>query len=64
MLRLKDAEKRYSVSKSTLRRMMDEGYIAGERTPGGHRRIDRESADEYFKRGERWAEAVARNFLK
>ena len=63
MLRLKDAAARYAVSISTLRRMMDEGYISGERTPGGHRRINQESADNYFTRSDRWAEAVARRIV-
>lgn len=61
MLRLKDAAMRYSVSINTLRHMIDEGYIAGDRTPGGHRRVNRESADAYFTRSDRQAEVIVKS---
>lgn len=48
MLRLKEAQERYSLSAKTLRYMVDEGHIAGGRTPGGHRRVNMESADQFF----------------
>lgn len=41
--------------------MVDDGTIAGDRTPGGHRRVNRESADDYFNRGDKEAEAMVRS---
>lgn len=50
-LRVKDACQIYSISRKTLCRMMDDGYIDGDRTPGGHRRVLKESLDDYFTKG-------------
>ena len=33
------------VCPNTIRRWADDGLLDGDRTPGGHRRIDRESID-------------------
>lgn len=50
-LRVKDACQMYSLSRKTLYRMLDDGHIDGDRTPGGHRRISKESLDDYFTKG-------------
>jgi len=47
-LRVSAACKYASLSRKTLKRMLIEGDLRGERTPGGHWRVDRESIDEYF----------------
>jgi predicted site-specific integrase-resolvase len=63
MLKMSDASKRWSVSRKTLVRMLNEGLIAGDRTPGGdkrpgHWRINRESGDAYFMRSEQKSLAI------
>lgn len=52
-LKLREAARYASLSPKTIRRLIDEGDLRAERTPGGkkcpgHWRIDRESIDEYF----------------
>jgi hypothetical protein len=41
--------------------MLVEGQLRGERTPGGHWRVDRESIDEWFTRGDQKAVAIVRS---
>ena len=36
------------LNRKTLYKMLEEGDLNGERTPGGHWRIDRESIDDFF----------------
>lgn len=47
-LTLAQARAYSGLGRDTLRRLADEGQIRCGRTPGGHRRWDRESIDEYF----------------
>ena len=47
-LRVSDACRYASLNRKTIRHMLVEGLLRGERTPGGHWRVDRESIDEYF----------------
>ncbi|NVM20968.1 MAG: helix-turn-helix domain-containing protein [Desulfobacterales bacterium] len=49
-----------SLSPKTIKRMLIEGQLRGDRTPGGHWRVDRESIDEYFE-GDKKAVAIVRN---
>jgi excisionase family DNA binding protein len=57
-LRVKEACEIYSVSRKTLYKMLADGHIDGERTPGGHRRISRESLDDYFTKGTKFVIAL------
>jgi len=50
-----------SLNRKTLYRMLERGDINGERTPGGHWRIDRESIDSYFD-GNKKAVDILRSF--
>lgn len=47
-LSIRNAAKYSGLSRKTLYKMLEEGDLNGERTPGGHWRIDRESIDDYF----------------
>lgn len=58
-LTISEAAKRYRLSRNTLRALMDDGYISGFRTEGGHRRISVASADEWTERGEARAAEIA-----
>ena len=49
------------LSPKTIKKMLSDGYLRGERTPGGHWRVDRESIDEWFSRGEEKALAIVRD---
>jgi excisionase family DNA binding protein len=49
-----------SLSPKTIKRMVMEGQLRGERTPGGHWRIDRDSIDEWFS-GDQKAVAILRS---
>jgi excisionase family DNA binding protein len=44
-----EAASRLDVSPSTVRRMCDDGTLQSWTTPGGHRRIDPASVDQYAK---------------
>lgn len=52
------AAKYAGVCVNTMRKWADEGLVDGDRTPGGHRRIDRESIDRMLG-GQARAEALA-----
>lgn len=43
-----DVARRLGVSVPTVRRWIDEGHLKAWKTPGGHRRVDAESADAMF----------------
>jgi len=45
---MSEAAKYASLDRKTIKRMLMEGLLRGDRTPGGHWRVDRESIDEYF----------------
>ncbi len=60
-LRISEAEKYASLSRNTIKKMLKDGQLRGERTPGGHWRIDRESIDDWFSRGEKKAVEIARS---
>ena len=47
-IRMGMAETLMSLNRKTIRSMLEEGYLNGERTPGGHWRIDIESIHHYF----------------
>jgi len=49
------------VSRHTLYRMLEQGHISGDRTPGGHWRIDKESIDDWFVRSDKKAFALMRD---
>jgi excisionase family DNA binding protein len=59
-LRISDASRYASLDRKTIKRMLVEGLLRGDRTPGGHWRVDRESIDEYFAGDER-AVAIIRS---
>ncbi len=59
-LKASEACAHISVSRNTLKRMLREGLV-GERTPGGHCRVDRESLDAFFERGSEKALAIVRS---
>ncbi|MBU1001642.1 MAG: helix-turn-helix domain-containing protein [Proteobacteria bacterium] len=61
-LRLSEACKYAGLSPNTFRKYVDLGIFRADRTEGGHRRIDRESIDEYFDRSRREALAICSNF--
>jgi excisionase family DNA binding protein len=60
-LRTGEACRYSSLSPKTIKRMLVEGQLRGERTPGGHWRVDRESIDEWFTRGDQKAVAIVRS---
>ena len=60
-LRIGDASKYASLSPKTIKRMLADGQLRGERTPGGHWRVDRDSIDEWFSRGDQKAVAIVRS---
>jgi excisionase family DNA binding protein len=57
-LRISEASKYASLSPKTVKRMLLDGLFNGERTPGGHWRVDRESIDSWFSRGTTKAVAI------
>lgn len=59
-LRLSDACRYAGLSTKTIKRMIGEGNLRGERTPGGHWRVDRESIDDWFS-GDDKALAIVRS---
>jgi excisionase family DNA binding protein len=61
-LRVKDACVLYSLSRNTLYKMMNEGLIDGDRTSGGHRRLSRQSLDDYFKKSDRVVDCILERF--
>ena len=50
------------ISRHTLYRMLEKGYISGDRTPGGHWRIDIQSIDDWFTRSDKKAVAIMKDF--
>jgi excisionase family DNA binding protein len=52
-IRVSEACRMFSLSRGTLYRMLENGDIDGDRTPGGHRRIRKESLEDYFTRGDK-----------
>lgn len=62
-LRIRDAARYAGVCANTMRIWADSGYVASKRTPGGHRRIDRESLDAPSPNEVQEAELI-RNILK
>jgi excisionase family DNA binding protein len=61
-LSITDAADYAGLSRKTVKRMLDSGALCGDRTPGGHWRIDRESIDAWFGRTEKKAVAVLGSF--
>ncbi len=57
---MSEASRYASLDRKTIGRMLEAGLLRGGRTPGGHRRVDRESIDEYFSDDER-AVAIVRS---
>ena len=57
-LKISDASRYAGLSPKTIKRMLTKGYLRGERTPGGHWRVDRESIDEYFSGDQKALEIV------
>jgi excisionase family DNA binding protein len=55
---MSDASTYASLSRKTIKGMLTSGYLRGERTPGGHWRVDRESIDEYFSGDQKALEIV------
>lgn len=47
-LRMGEACRYARVSRKMMRRLIEDGSISCGHTPGGHRRIDRESIDAHF----------------
>ncbi|MCB2185406.1 MAG: hypothetical protein KQJ78_03235 [Deltaproteobacteria bacterium] len=60
-LNLSRARTLSGLGRDILRQLADEGEIICGRTPGGHRRWNRESLDAYLSRGEIQALAIARS---
>ncbi|MCB2187655.1 MAG: helix-turn-helix domain-containing protein [Deltaproteobacteria bacterium] len=60
-LNLSQARTYSGLGRDILRQLADEGEIICGRTPGGHRRWNRESIDDYLSRGEAQALAIARS---
>jgi excisionase family DNA binding protein len=60
-LRMREASAYAGLSRNTLKKMLLDGSLTGERTPGGHWRVDRESIDDWFGRGQKKAVAIARS---
>jgi excisionase family DNA binding protein len=46
---IREAAEILKVSESTIRRLFDEGRLEGHRSPGGHRRILKESVSKLEK---------------
>jgi len=57
-LRVGQAAKYASLCPKTIKNMILKGELRGDRTPGGHWRVDRDSIDEYFSRTDQKAVAV------
>jgi len=57
-LRPADAVVYSGMSWKTIRRLCDDGLLRVYTTPGGHRRVDRESLDAYALRGDAKALAI------
>lgn len=49
------------LSPKTVKMMLADGHLRGDRTPGGHWRVDRESVDEWFGAADEKAIAIARS---
>jgi len=60
-LRISEACKYAGLCKNTVKRMLYDGLLIGERTPGGHWRVDRDSIDAYFGRANEKAVAIVRS---
>lgn len=60
-LRIPEACRYASLSRNTIKAMLLDGRLSGERTPGGHWRVDRESIDAWFLRGNAKAVVVLRS---
>jgi excisionase family DNA binding protein len=60
-LTISSAAKYAGVCPNTMRKLVDEGEVDAGRTPGGHRRVDRESIDGYFNRDQEAALAIVRD---
>jgi excisionase family DNA binding protein len=45
LISIREAARLLKVSESTIRRLFDDGRLTGHRSPGGHRRIHKESLD-------------------
>jgi excisionase family DNA binding protein len=60
-LRIPEACRYAGLSRNTIKVMLLDGKLSGERTPGGHWRVDRESIDAWFGRGSAKALATIRS---
>ncbi len=60
-LSLRQAQAYSGLGRDLLRSMADQGHLACGRTPGGHRRWDRESIDAYLSQGETKALALLKS---
>lgn len=57
-LTLKQACKYANLSKKTILKMIEDGHLQGDTTPGGQWRVDRLSIDEYFERSKKKVIAI------
>ena len=53
-----EASKYTGMNRKTLNKMFDDGLLNGDKTPGGHRRFDKDSIDEYFNGNKKAVEMV------
>jgi excisionase family DNA binding protein len=61
-LRLREACAYAGLSRNTVKKMLLDGSLIGERTSkNGHWRVDRESIDDWFGSGQKKAVAIARS---
>ena len=60
-LKISEASKYASLSRKTLYKMLSDGDLRGDKTRGGHWRVDRQSIDEWFMQGEKKALAICRS---
>lgn len=60
-LRMKQACDYSGLCRNTIKRMIADGILSGDTTPGGHWRVDRESIDAWFQRTEEKAAMISRS---
>jgi excisionase family DNA binding protein len=60
-LKMSEACRYASLSRKTVKVMLMDGSLTGERTPGGHWRVDKESIDSWFGNVQEKAVAIVRS---